>query len=94
MRIIHGRGYSEEDKRGFTRLVFQNIFTAMQAMIQAMKALQIPYKHEHNKVLQTLLFVLPAPRRLREGLKGWRSPAVLVLLDTPREALLVICSRV
>lgn len=49
MRIIHGRGYSEEDKRGFTRLVFQNIFTAMQAMIQAMKALQIPYKHEHNK---------------------------------------------
>ncbi|KAM9841170.1 guanine nucleotide-binding protein G(q) subunit alpha-like [Aulostomus maculatus] len=49
MRIIHGRGYSDEDKRGFTRLVYQNIFTAMQAMIQAMKILQIPYKHEHNK---------------------------------------------
>ncbi|XP_008289914.1 guanine nucleotide-binding protein G(q) subunit alpha-like [Stegastes partitus] len=49
MRIIHGRGYSDEDKRGFTRLVYQNIFTAMQAMIQAMNALQIPYKYEHNK---------------------------------------------
>ncbi|KAM9307361.1 guanine nucleotide-binding protein G(q) subunit alpha-like isoform 1-T2 [Pholidichthys leucotaenia] len=49
MRIIHGRGYSEEDRRAFTRLVFQNIFTAMQAMIQAMDTLQIPYKYEHNK---------------------------------------------
>ncbi|XP_068190264.1 guanine nucleotide-binding protein G(q) subunit alpha-like [Antennarius striatus] len=49
MRIIHGRGYSDEDKRGFTRLVYQNIFTAMQAMIQAMNALQIPYKDENNK---------------------------------------------
>ncbi|XP_032396341.1 guanine nucleotide-binding protein G(q) subunit alpha isoform X2 [Etheostoma spectabile] len=49
MRIIHGRGYSEEDKRGFTRLVYQNIFTAMQAMIQAMDTLKIPYKYEHNK---------------------------------------------
>lgn len=50
MRIIHGRGYSEEDRRSFTRLVYQNIFTAMQAMIQAMSTLQIPYKYEHNKV--------------------------------------------
>ncbi|CAJ1070147.1 guanine nucleotide-binding protein G(q) subunit alpha-like [Xyrichtys novacula] len=49
MRIIHGRGYSDEDKRGFTRLVYQNIFTAMQAMIQAMKTLQIPYKHKDNE---------------------------------------------
>ncbi|KAM6975994.1 guanine nucleotide-binding protein G(q) subunit alpha-like [Tautogolabrus adspersus] len=49
MRIIHGRGYSDEDKRGYTRLVYQNIFTSMQAMIQAMNTLQIPYKNESNK---------------------------------------------
>ncbi|XP_074547104.1 guanine nucleotide-binding protein G(q) subunit alpha-like [Halichoeres trimaculatus] len=49
MRIIHGRGYSDEDKRGFTKLVYQNIFTAMQAMIHAMSTLQIPYKHDNNK---------------------------------------------
>ncbi|KAL6096713.1 gnaq [Pungitius sinensis] len=49
MRIIHGRGYSDEDKRGFTRLVYQNIFTATQAMIQAMSALNIPYTYEQNK---------------------------------------------
>ncbi|TKS78625.1 Guanine nucleotide-binding protein G(q) subunit alpha [Collichthys lucidus] len=49
MRIIHGAGYSDEDKRGFTKLVYQNIFTAMQAMIRAMETLKIPYKYEHNK---------------------------------------------
>uniref|UniRef100_U3JKZ4 Guanine nucleotide-binding protein subunit alpha n=1 Tax=Ficedula albicollis TaxID=59894 RepID=U3JKZ4_FICAL len=50
MRIIHGSGYSDEDKRGFTKLVYQNIFTAMQAMIKAMDTLKIPYKCENNKV--------------------------------------------
>ncbi|KAM6894685.1 guanine nucleotide-binding protein G(q) subunit alpha-like [Lycodopsis pacificus] len=49
LRIIHGRGYSDEDKRGFARLIYQNIFTAMQALIQAMYALQISYKYEHNQ---------------------------------------------
>lgn len=54
MRIIHGTGYSDEDKRGFTKLVYQNIFTAMQAMIRAMETLKIPYKYEHNKVNEIL----------------------------------------
>ncbi|CAL8386743.1 unnamed protein product [Boreogadus saida] len=49
MRIIHGSGYTEEDKRSYTRLVYQNIFTAMQTMIHAMSALQIPYKYQHNE---------------------------------------------
>lgn len=50
MRIIHGAGYSEEDKRGFTKLVYQNIFTAMQAVVRAMDTLKIRYKYEQNKV--------------------------------------------
>jgi len=54
MRIIHGAGYSDEDKRGFTKLVYQNIFTAMQAMIRAAETLKIPYKYEHNKVSDIL----------------------------------------
>lgn len=54
MRIIHGSGYSDEDKRGFTKLVYQNIFTAMQAMIRAMDTLKIPYKYEHNKVSELI----------------------------------------
>ncbi|XP_018328197.1 G protein alpha q subunit isoform X2 [Agrilus planipennis] len=43
MRIIHGSGYSDEDKRGFVKLVYQNIFMAMQSMIRAMDLLKISY---------------------------------------------------
>ncbi|TRZ02849.1 hypothetical protein DNTS_026721 [Danionella cerebrum] len=49
MRIIHGTGYTDEDKRGFTKLVYQNIFTSMQAMIRATEQLKIPFKYEENK---------------------------------------------
>ncbi|VDN36863.1 unnamed protein product [Cylicostephanus goldi] len=30
MRIIHGNGYSDEDKRAHIRLVYQNVFMAIQ----------------------------------------------------------------
>ncbi|CAG7724458.1 unnamed protein product [Allacma fusca] len=48
MRIIHGSGYSDEDKRGFIKLVYQNIFMAMQAMIRAMDLLKIQYADSAN----------------------------------------------
>ena len=50
MRIIHGSGYTEEDKRGFVKLVYQNIFMAMHSMIRAMETLKIPYKDPSNEV--------------------------------------------
>lgn len=50
MRIIHGSGYSEEDKRSHIKLVFQNIYMAMNSMIRAMEALKIPYKIEKNEL--------------------------------------------
>lgn len=43
MRIIHGSGYSDEDKKGFIKVVYQNIFMAMQSMIKAMDMLKIQY---------------------------------------------------
>ncbi|NXP52224.1 GNA14 protein, partial [Heliornis fulica] len=49
MRIIHGSGYTEEDRKGFTKLVYQNIFTAMQAMIRAMDTLKIQYTSKENE---------------------------------------------
>lgn len=48
MRIIHGAGYSDEDKRGFIKLVYQNIFMAMQSMIRAMDMLHISYGDSPN----------------------------------------------
>ena len=50
MRIIHGAGYSEEDKRGFVKIIYQNIFMAMQSIIRAMDKMQIPYGESRNKV--------------------------------------------
>ncbi|XP_003373535.1 guanine nucleotide-binding protein G(q) subunit alpha [Trichinella spiralis] len=49
MKIIHGSGYSDEDKRGLIRVVFQNIFMAMQAMIRAMDTLKVPYGDPSNE---------------------------------------------
>uniref|UniRef100_A0A8C6S9U8 Guanine nucleotide-binding protein subunit alpha n=1 Tax=Neogobius melanostomus TaxID=47308 RepID=A0A8C6S9U8_9GOBI len=48
MRIIHGNGYSEADRKGFTRLVYQNIIAAIQALIGAMKTLKINYTDDNN----------------------------------------------
>lgn len=50
MRIIHGSGYSDDDKRGFIKLVYQNIFMAMQSMIRAMDLLKIQYAESSNIV--------------------------------------------
>ncbi len=50
MRIIHGTGYSEEDKRSFIKLVYQNIFMAMHSMIRAMDTLKIQYRNKRNEV--------------------------------------------
>ncbi|XP_062496918.1 guanine nucleotide-binding protein subunit alpha-14-like [Pezoporus occidentalis] len=49
MRIIHASGYMEEDRKGFTKLVYQNIFTAVQAMIRAMDTLKIQYTCKENE---------------------------------------------
>ncbi|XP_077571766.1 guanine nucleotide-binding protein subunit alpha-14-like [Stigmatopora nigra] len=42
MRIIHGGGYSEEEKQNYSKMVYQNIYTSMQVMIRAMETLHIP----------------------------------------------------
>lgn len=50
MRIIHGDGYSDDDKRGFIQLIYQNTLMAMQSMIRAMEFLEIDYENKHNSV--------------------------------------------
>lgn len=50
MRIIHGSGYSDDDKKGYIKLVFQNIFMAMQSMIKAMDMLKIEYGASETSV--------------------------------------------
>ncbi|KAF6777023.1 hypothetical protein AHF37_02805 [Paragonimus kellicotti] len=49
MRIIHGAGYSDEERRTFIKLVYQNIYMAMSTMIRAMENLKIAYENPANQ---------------------------------------------
>ncbi|XP_076140438.1 guanine nucleotide-binding protein subunit alpha-14-like [Alosa pseudoharengus] len=48
MRIIHGAGYSNDDRRGFTMLIYQNIFQNIKGLIQAMETLKISFVDDNN----------------------------------------------
>ena len=48
MRIIHGTGFSNEDRYSFKNLIYQNTFMAVQSMIEAMDALYITYHNSKN----------------------------------------------
>ncbi|XP_060652765.1 G protein alpha q subunit-like [Drosophila nasuta] len=48
MRIIHGDRFSDEKMLIYTKMVYQNIFMAMQSMIKAMEELEISYSDVEN----------------------------------------------
>ncbi|XP_068430931.1 guanine nucleotide-binding protein subunit alpha-14-like [Clinocottus analis] len=74
MRIIHGSGYSEADRKGFTRLVFQNIVTAVQALIHAMKTLKIDYIDDENISHAQKLSQVEADRV--SSLEAWQGDSI------------------
>lgn len=44
MRIIHGTGYTDEDRKGFVKFVINDIYLAINTLIMSMSALGINYK--------------------------------------------------
>ncbi|XP_060654107.1 G protein alpha q subunit-like [Drosophila nasuta] len=48
MRIINKDKFSDKEMRFFTKMVYQNIFMAMQSMIKAIKELKISYIDDEN----------------------------------------------
>ena len=50
MRIIHGQGYSEDDKKTYAKLVFQNVFQGIQALCNAMVNLKLKYAKPESEV--------------------------------------------
>ncbi|XP_032646343.1 guanine nucleotide-binding protein subunit alpha-14 isoform X1 [Chelonoidis abingdonii] len=92
MRIIHGSGYTDEDRKSFTKLVYQNIFTAIQAMIRAMDTLKIPYTAEQNKENAQLIRevevdrVTALERKQVEAIEQlWADPGIQECYDRRRE---------
>ncbi|CAH8485181.1 unnamed protein product [Heterobilharzia americana] len=49
MRIIHGSGYTDADKRAFISLIYQNIFLAMHTMFDALSLLSIELQNSENQ---------------------------------------------
>ncbi|XP_066474221.1 guanine nucleotide-binding protein subunit alpha-14 [Tiliqua scincoides] len=92
MRIIHGSGYTEEDRKGFTVLVYQNIFTAMQSLVRAMDALHIQYSSEQNKETSQMIAkvevdkVRTLEREHVEAIKKlWEDPGIQECYSRRRE---------
>ncbi|XP_067272113.1 guanine nucleotide-binding protein G(q) subunit alpha-like [Pseudorasbora parva] len=50
MKIIHGKGFSDDERRNYAKLVFQNILQAMSAITEAMNTLKIPYSNPQNEI--------------------------------------------
>lgn len=48
MRIIHGAGYTSEDRKGFRILVFENVHKVIRTLCEQMDNLQIEYDLEIN----------------------------------------------
>jgi len=46
MRIIHGGGYSESDRRKFVILIHRNIYTAVGQLLEAMEDLGVAFSSE------------------------------------------------
>jgi hypothetical protein len=60
MRIIHGGGYSNNDRLKFVVLIHRNIYTAIGQLVEAMKVLEIPYQTDIPEgSLKTLASVNP-----------------------------------
>ncbi|XP_006122539.1 guanine nucleotide-binding protein subunit alpha-14 [Pelodiscus sinensis] len=92
MRIIHGSGFTDEDRKGFSKLVYQNIFTAIQSLIKAMNTLNIQYTSEQNKENALMIRevevdkVTSLERKQAEAIKQlWADPGIQECYDRRRE---------
>ena len=50
MRIIHGAGYTDEDRKDFRVRVYENIYKGIRTLVEAMDNLHIEYELEDNAV--------------------------------------------
>ncbi|XP_038633853.1 guanine nucleotide-binding protein subunit alpha-14-like [Scyliorhinus canicula] len=92
MRIIHGSGYSEDERKAFAKLVYQNIITAIQSIARAMDTLNIQYQHHGNKENSQVIKELEAykiatlERQHADVIKSlWNDPGVRTCYERRRE---------
>ena len=50
MKIIHGEGYPEDERRKYIHTVYHNVCASIQTLVGAMQKLEIEYGDENNAV--------------------------------------------
>lgn len=55
MKIIHGGGYSEEDKKEHKQQIYGNVYVAIHNLTNAMKKLKLSFDSEENEVWNIIM---------------------------------------
>jgi len=50
MKVIHGGGYSDEERLKYKQQIYQNVYTAIHNLTHAMTKLRVSYKSDETKV--------------------------------------------
>ncbi len=92
MRIIHGGGYSENDRRKFLILIHRNIYMAIGQLIQAMDQLGVTYQSPEAQVHNSeLLSIVPdtaqeiTPELTEKIAMLWRDEGIQTCFSRRRE---------
>ncbi|CAO3684233.1 unnamed protein product [Umbelopsis vinacea] len=63
MRLIHAAGFSASEKEAYRTVVFENVLTSMQAMLEAMDILRIEMHVQKNLAFIPLLQDVPVIKK-------------------------------
>jgi len=60
MQLIHGPGYSNEEREAYKEIIFSNTIQSMRVILEAMKTMEINLQNEANNKHSEVVFALPA----------------------------------
>jgi guanine nucleotide-binding protein G(i) subunit alpha len=60
MQLIHGPGYSNEEREAFKEIIYSNTIQSMRVILEAMKTMTININNSANNRHSEVIFALPA----------------------------------
>ena len=93
MTLIHGSGYSQQEKEAFKEIIFSNAAQSMRVILEAMQNMSISLADPANEAHKTVIFELPnqfeaddMPPEVRNAIKGlWADEGVQACFSRSRE---------
>jgi len=68
MKVIHGGGYSDEEKMRYKQQIYQNVYVAIHNLTHAMTKLKVSYQSEETKVI----IIIPCNTMMYEDVLPWQ----------------------